>query len=254
MEPSSGSAQNVRPSRVYNLTCEDAEADPAVIEGTLFFSNIPVHALIDPGATHSFVSHASVEGLQLEPRELGYQMVIATPMGSTLRTAVGCRECNFNMGSKSFKIDLVVLDIQDFDIIIGMDFLSLHEAKIDCKSKTVSLPKLNGEWIVFQGQNRKIKRENGMTLHTLQTTKPKSGKKSLELESVRVVNEYPEVFPEELPGLPPQREIEFLIDLVPGTQPISIPPYKMASAEMRELKEQLQDLTNKGFIRPSVSP
>ncbi|XP_052187706.1 uncharacterized protein LOC127798285 [Diospyros lotus] len=254
MEPPSGSAQNVRPGRVYNLTCEDAEADPAVIEGTLFFSNIPAHALIDPGATHSFVSHASLEGLKLEPKELGYQMVIATPMGSTLRTAVGCRECIFSMGSESFKIDLVVLDIQDFDIIIGMDFLSLHEAKIDCKSKTVSLPKLNKEWVVFQGQSRKTKRENGVILHTLQSAKPESGKKSLKLESVGVVNEYPEVFPEELPGLPPQREIEFSIDLIPGTQPISIPPYKMAPAEMRELKEQLQDLTDKGFIRPSVSP
>ncbi|XP_052197382.1 uncharacterized protein LOC127804547 [Diospyros lotus] len=254
MEPPSGSAQNVRPGRVYNLTCEDAEADPAIIEGTLFFSNTLVHALIDPGATHSFVSHASVEGLKLEPRELGYQMVIATPMGSTLRTTVGCHGCIFNMGGENFKIDLVVLDIQDFDIIIGMDLLSLHEAKIDYKSKIVSLPKSNGEWIMFQGQDRKIKRERGVTLQALQIAKPESGKKSLELESVRVVKEYPEVFPEELPGLPPQREIEFLIDLVPGTQPISIPPYKMAPAEMRELKEQLQDLTDKRFIRPSVSP
>ncbi|XP_052172232.1 uncharacterized protein LOC127788161 [Diospyros lotus] len=239
MEPPSGSAQNVHPDRVYNLTCEDAEADPAVIEGTLFFSNTPVHALIDPGATHSFVSHASVEGLKLEPRELGYQMVIATPMGSTLRTTVGCRGCIFNMGGENFKIDLVVLDIQDFDIIIGMDFLSLHEAKIDCKSKTVSLPKSNGEWITFQGQGRKIRRERGVTLQALQIAKPESRKKSLELESVRVVKEYPKVFPEELPGLPPQREIEFSIDLVSGTQPISIPPYKMAPAKMRELKEQL---------------
>ena len=86
----------------------------------------------------------------------------------------------------------------------------------------------------------------------MQSAKLKPSKRSL--ESVRVVNEYPEVFPEDLPRLPPQREIEFSIDLVPGTQPISIPPYKMAPAEMRELKEQLQDLTNKGFIRPSVSP
>ena len=89
-------------------------------------------------------------------------------------------------------------------------------------------------------------------MQALQSAKLEPSKRSL--ESVRVVNEYPEVFPEDLPGLPPQREIEFSIDLVPSTQPISIPPYKMAPTEMRELKEQLQDLTNKGFIRPSVSP
>ncbi|XP_052198240.1 uncharacterized protein LOC127805518 [Diospyros lotus] len=254
MEPPSGGAPNVCPGRVYNLTCEDAEADPTVIEGTLFFSNIPVHALIDPGSTHSFVSHASIKNLKLEPRELGYQMIIATPMGLILETTVGCQGCKLDMGGESFKINLAVLDIQDFDMIIGMDFLSVHEAKVDCKNKTVSLRKPNGEWISFQGQNNRIKRKHGVTLQALQSAKPESSKKNLELDSVRVVNKYPEVFPEDLPRLPPPREIEFSIDLVPGMQPISIPPYKMAPAEMRELKEQLQDLVNKEFIRPSVSP
>ena len=74
------------------------------------------------------------------------------------------------------------------------------------------------------------------------------------LQSVPVVNEFPDVFPEELPGLPPEREIEFTIDVLPDTQPISIPPYRMAPAELKELKEQLRDLLEKGFIRPSTSP
>ena len=85
---------------MYNLTCEDTEANLAVIEGTLFFSDVPVHALIDPGATHSFVSHASVDGLKLTPRELGYQMTIATPMGKTLETAIGYQ---FEMGGEISK-------------------------------------------------------------------------------------------------------------------------------------------------------
>ncbi|XP_052197341.1 uncharacterized protein LOC127804509 [Diospyros lotus] len=208
-------------------------------------ATIAVHALIDPGATHSFVSHALVESLKLEPKELGYQMVIATPMGSTLGTAIGCLGCIFNMGGESLKIDLVVLDIQDFDIIIGIDFLSLHEAKVDCKNKTVKLLKPSGEWVTFQGQKNKSKRKQGMTFQALQSAKAEPSKRSLKLESVRVMNEYPEVFPENLPGLPLHREIEFSIDLVPGTQPIFIPPYKMTLAEMRELKEQLQDLTGK---------
>ena len=65
---------------------------------------------------------------------------------------------------------------------------------------------------------------------------------------------FPDVFPEELPGLPPDREIEFCIDVVPGTVPISLPPYRMAPAELKELKEQLQDLLDKGLVRPSTSP
>ena len=74
------------------------------------------------------------------------------------------------------------------------------------------------------------------------------------VERVLVVCEFPNVFPEELPGLPPDREIEFCIDVVPGTYPISMLPYRMAPAELKELKEQLQKLINKSFIRPNTSP
>ena len=74
------------------------------------------------------------------------------------------------------------------------------------------------------------------------------------LESIPVVSEFSEVFPTDLPGLPPDRDIDFCIDVEPGTRPISIPPYRMSPAELKELKEQLQNLLSKGFIRPSVSP
>ena len=74
------------------------------------------------------------------------------------------------------------------------------------------------------------------------------------VEEVRVVRHFPDVFPEDLPGLPPDRDVEFTIDLLPGTDPISLTPYRMAPAELRELKIQLQELVDKGFIQPSVSP
>lgn len=76
----------------------------------------------------------------------------------------------------------------------------------------------------------------------------------LSLELVSIVNEFPEVFLKYLPGVPPKREIDFAIYLFLGTQPISIPPYKMALAKLNELKEELIDLLDKGFIKPSVSP
>ncbi|XP_070039508.1 uncharacterized protein [Nicotiana tomentosiformis] len=83
---------------------------------------------------------------------------------------------------------------------------------------------------------------------------PDTDAEALTLESIPIVNEFPEVFPDELPGIPPDREIDFGIDVMPGTQPISIPPYTMAPIKLKELKEQLKDLLDKGFIRPSVSP
>ena len=74
------------------------------------------------------------------------------------------------------------------------------------------------------------------------------------VNDIAIVREFPDVFPEELPGLPPMREIEFAIELVPGSQPISKAPYRMAPLELQELKEQLQELVDCGFIRPSISP
>ena len=76
----------------------------------------------------------------------------------------------------------------------------------------------------------------------------------VKIEDIRAIRDFSDIFPEELPGLPPNRDIEFAIDLVPGTEPISKAPYRMAPAELRELKDQLQELLDKGFIRPSVSP
>ncbi|CAM8885394.1 unnamed protein product [Rhodiola kirilowii] len=82
----------------------------------------------------------------------------------------------------------------------------------------------------------------------------RSQSQTLTVDSVPIVSEFIDVFPEDLPGLPPVRDVEFCIDLVPGTEPISIPPYRMAPTELRELKAQLQELLDKRFVRPSVSP
>ena len=74
------------------------------------------------------------------------------------------------------------------------------------------------------------------------------------VDEISVVREFPDVFPDDIAGLPLEREMEFTIDLIPGTEPISIPPYRMAPTELRELKAQLEGLLSKGFIRPSISP
>ena len=74
------------------------------------------------------------------------------------------------------------------------------------------------------------------------------------VDEILVVREFPDVFPDDITKLPPNREVEFTIDLIPGTEPISIPPYRMAPVELRELKAQLEELLSKGFIRPSISP
>ncbi|XP_044405708.1 uncharacterized protein [Triticum aestivum] len=126
----------------------------------------------------------------------------------------------------------------DFDIILGMDWLQEYRATIDCYEKQITL-RLDGQVeIVYQGD----KKSQSQTLMT------KLDKKEINIKDIPVVNEFPNVFPGELPGLPPDREIEFAILLIPGTKPIYKAPYRMAPAELKELKVQLKELEDRGDI------
>jgi hypothetical protein len=140
--------------------------------------------------------------------------------------------------------DLFLIPMKDMAVILGMDWFEENGAQIDCKEKTVSLRNPGGGRIVYQGdQHAHIKVQ--LQLNTLKEAK---------LEVILVVNEFQDVFPKELPGMPPDREIEFTIDLIPGTTPIAQTPYKMGPKELVELKKQLDELEQKGFIQESISP
>uniref|UniRef100_A0A2N9FE66 Reverse transcriptase n=1 Tax=Fagus sylvatica TaxID=28930 RepID=A0A2N9FE66_FAGSY len=156
-------------------------------------------------------------------------------------------------------VDSILLDIQDFDVILGMDWLSTY--RVDCYSKCVTFHIPNQFEIHFEGI-----REASLSLisamrayrllrkgcHSYLAYVSNSKSELPELDKIRVVKEFPDVFPEDLPGLPPDQEIEFSIDLLPRTTPISKAPYRMATVELEELKRQLQELLDKGFIRPNV--
>jgi hypothetical protein len=161
-------------------------------------------------------------------------------------------------------VDLIPLNIWDFDVILGMDWLASHHASVECYKKEVifRIPnepefKLHGDQlgtpfnvISFLEATKLLKRGcEGYLAHVIATEV-----NSPKLSEISAVCEFPEVFPDDLPGLPPDREIEFTIELDPGTAPISRAPYRMAPSELMELKIQLQELLEKGFIRPSVSP
>ncbi|KAK1627572.1 hypothetical protein QYE76_001887 [Lolium multiflorum] len=140
--------------------------------------------------------------------------------------------------------DLFIIPMKDISVILGMDWLMENGAVINCGDKTVSLRNSIGGRIVFQG-DKYTELEIGLELNS---------PKEVRIEDIPVVNEFPDVFPKELPGLPPDREIEFTINLIPGTTPIAQPPYKMGPKELVELKAQIDELEQKGFIQESVSP
>ena len=151
----------------------------------------------------------------------------------------------------------------DFDVILGMDWLAKHNAIVDCFSKTVVFRKSGDLEFCFQEERRVLPScivSAMVAKRCLQKGYPtylayviNKDIQEVELDTILVVAEFPDVFPEELVGLPPDRELEFTIDLTTGSAPISQAPYRMALSELKELKVQLQDLVNRGFIRPSVS-
>ena len=161
-------------------------------------------------------------------------------------------------------VDLIILEMVDFDVILSMTWLSPNFAILNCSAKTVTLAKPGTDPLVWEGdyistpvhiipfpRARMMVSKGGLAFlaHFRDNTS-----KVPSIESVSIVREFLDVFLAHLPGMPPDRDIDFCIDLEPGTRPISIPPYRMANAELRELKAQLQELLGKGFIRPSASP
>ncbi|GJR76093.1 putative reverse transcriptase domain-containing protein [Tanacetum coccineum] len=160
--------------------------------------------------------------------------------------------------------NLLPLKMSDFNIILGMDWLTEHRATIDCHSKHVIFGDLNNPEFVYHSSRpgKPFKIISALKARTLISHGCEGFLASIKdtsldgprLESHPVVQNFPDVFPDELPGLPPEREVEFMIELIPGAQPISKAPYRMTPVELKELKDQLQELLERGFIRLSVSP
>jgi hypothetical protein len=159
----------------------------------------------------------------------------------------GCHLSNqqagaYKFGSLIIKTTLLILGLDSVDIILGTDWLSRHQAVIDVAARAIEIHSPTCGEITLYLPNQGCTRSCAFAL----IESP--------VERIPVVCEYPDVFPDELPGMPPDRDIEFAIELQPGTAPISKRPYRMPPAELAELKKELQELLDKGFIRPSTSP
>jgi hypothetical protein len=172
--------------------------------------------------------------------------------------------CTIKIDGVKFPVPLIPIDITEFDVVIGMDWLSATDAEIICAKKLVRIPLQDGKFafargerdserfmIISQMKARKCVEKGCVAFLMFAVEKPK---KELRLEDMDVVREFPDVFPDELPSLPSSRELEFKIDLIPGAKPIAKTPYRLASAKMKEMMKLLEELLEKGFIRPSASP
>ena len=200
--------------------------------GMFSITHRPTIVLFDLRASHTFISQACVARLSLQVTYLKIPYIIHAP-GAQLCAHQLIQSMSLDLGGKIFQTQLLVLPSQGIDVILGMNWMKEHCVILDTSSRVI---RLNSPTY------------GPMDIHLSQHEIPIEPVFHLEaksLEEIPVICEYPDVFPKDLPGMPPDRDIEFVIEIQPGTTPISRRPYRMTPSELAELKVQLQD---KGFI------
>ncbi|KAM6582372.1 hypothetical protein CsatB_009374 [Cannabis sativa] len=234
------------PARVFALTQADAEVGLSTVTGEISIGGIMFTILIDSGATHSYISSRIIEKLSRPCDIMSSGFCTLLPTREVVISRRWIRSLPVLVEGIELSVDLIELDLEDFDAILGMDWLTKYNATIDFKIKMVTFEPEGEIPFIFMGKvqgsriplisalrTRELLREGcmGYPASVLDTTKD-----TLEgPEKVRVVCEFPDVFPEELLGLPPKREIDFEIELVPGAEPVSKAPCRMAPAKLKEL-------------------
>ncbi|GAU10603.1 hypothetical protein TSUD_418240, partial [Trifolium subterraneum] len=256
---SGGSSGTIKSKgRVYSLDGEQARGNNALIVDICHLGQSEVVVLFDCGATNSFISVECVMRLGLSSTSLIPPMTVAVATGGKVVSKRVCQNCPVSVAGKIYHVNLICLPLKDMDIVLGMDWLSANTVYIGCAEKNLYVHiDLNAEsralTALLQNTHQLIQ-YLGAENKCFSIMFTISSESSLSPSDIPIVREYLDVFPKEINSLPPEREIEFSIDLVPGSQPISIAPYRMSPLELRELKSQLEELLQKHFIRPSVSP
>ncbi|XP_048128973.1 uncharacterized protein LOC125312930 [Rhodamnia argentea] len=253
--PSNNQNRPPAQGRVYAVARKEAENAPGVVTGTVTLCDHATYALFNPEVSYSFVfaRFAELAKMKLEP--LGVVLHVTTPLKDKVLVSLGCSDCKIVIGGSEEIIDLAVLTMYDFDVIIGMDWLGRQGTVMDCGNGVIGFHSTDFPRFKFVGS------PGGTSIpliSSLEATKlldegcqaylavvADSTIEEPKLEDLVVVREFPDVFPKELPGSPPEREIEFMIELAPGTEPISKAPYRMSLLELKELKLNQATVKNK---------
>ncbi|GJS05335.1 putative reverse transcriptase domain-containing protein [Tanacetum coccineum] len=258
-------------ARAYVMGSAGTNPNSNVVMGMFLLNNRYASILFDTGTDRSFISTAFSSLIDIIPTTLdhGYDVELADGRIIWVNTLI--RGCTLNFLNHPFNIDLMPIEVGSFNVIIDMDWLAKYHAVIVCDEKLVRVP-FGDKILIFHGDGSNNGHESRLNIilctktqkyllkgcpiflaHvTMKKTEDKSKEKRLDV--VPIVQDFPKVFPDDLPGIPPTRQVEFQIDLIPGAAPVARAPYQLAPSEMKELSDQLKELSDKGFIRPSSSP
>ncbi|KAI3819978.1 hypothetical protein L1987_13833 [Smallanthus sonchifolius] len=250
-------------ARAFRLNAKEVANMTDVIYGTFLVNNAYAKVLFDSEATQSFIDHKFCKLVNKPLAKLDKTYQVETVNGDLILVSKSLNGCSITLSRYVIHIQLLPTDLAGFDIVLRMDWLATNQAHILCDSKAIELRTPLGEVVTIKGDESTnlvglismIKAtkylRKGCLAYLISVTTCNTEQ---ELKDVPIVSEYPDIFPEELPGTPPDREVEFRINLVLGTSPIAKAPYRLAPIEMAELKKQLDELLENGVIRPSSSP
>jgi hypothetical protein len=232
---------------VNHLEANTVQETPGVALGMFLVKSHSANVLFDTGAMHSFVTTSWVETHNI-PVEPMYPPMRVSSIGGRTQTDKFCPSARVQIRGIEFPTDLIVMGTWDVDIdvILGMNWLTKYQAGLSCDKRTVKLVSLSGEEVLVELFLSGPRKESchQITAHSEEVNP---------LNAIKVVSEFPDVFPEDLPGMPPERKVEFAIELIPGTTPLSKRTYSVGP-KLVELKKQIDELLEKGYIRPSTSP
>jgi hypothetical protein len=233
--------------KVNHLEADTVQETPGVALGMFSVEYHSANVLFDTRATHSFVTASWVESHNIPVAPM-YPPMRVSSVGGKTQTDRFCPSAKVQIRGIEFPTDLIVMGNQDttIDVILGMNWLTKYQASLSCDKRMVKLVSLSGEVLVelvLSGPRKGSCHQ--VTAHIMEINPS---------EVINVVSYFLDVFPEELLGMPPERKVEFAIELIPGTAPISKRAYRVSRPELVELKKQIDELSEKGYIRPSTSP
>ena len=228
--------------RIYAVLPPTKLADQLVIQGMFLLSRLWARILFDYDASHSFIIASCVRELGLEVETLEKLLYVSSPLGTRVSVDLICWDCELEISEILLTVDISVMDMSEFDVILGMDWLMAHRVVIDCECRRVTAYTHDGIRVTFQGDKHNALPQtvydsgwHGQLMGWL-TSLTLEDEVRQDFDLPRVVCEYEDVFSDELPGLPPQRDLDFCIELHPSTSPISMTPHRMMAVELQELK------------------
>ncbi|XP_020243072.1 uncharacterized protein LOC109821296 [Asparagus officinalis] len=230
------------------MSAVEAEANDPVITGKVLVSSVPALSLFDSGASHHFLSRRFATAHSLPITPLTTDGNINTGSG-VLVASSGYETCPVVISGRELFADFLVIDLLSFDAVFRMDWLGSFFTTIDCHRRSVVFEIPDHPRFEFLSGSTSA----GPVEYRARPKKATFAAMQVETEMLIVVREFEDVLPDDIYGLPPDRAIEFSIELKLGVAPISKTPYRMPSTELAELQTLLDDLLQRGLIRPSVS-